>query len=850
MSPEQAAGSQELDGRSDVFSLACVIYEMITGMQAYIGPTDEAVIAMRFVHPPRDLRVYRPAASPALDTVLQKAFAITPADRYRTALAMVHALDDAVSNASVPSSDVRKKRSGRVRTVVAGITVTAALGAALLVLPHSDGAAVPSLDAKRFAVFPADGDGPGASADVVPLLREAMLQWRGITVADAYHVQDVLTRGSGARMPHDLRRAAEHLGAGRYVTVQSRVVGDSLRISAALFESLGNERIVSAQAFVDVNLQAASAVLSRMAETLLFPEGAAPGSGNRLSGTQSHPAHEAYLRGHAFLEQWDLSGADSALQVATAYDPTYAQAHLWLAQVRSWKREPPARWAFAAERAAASADRLSARDARLAAALVEMVGPRRDHACSMLAQIAETAPYDFATWYGLGNCLAFDSTVVRNPRSPSGWSFRSSYDRALQAYDRAFRLLPSIHRSFRGGWFADIQRLLKTQPSMLRKGTALAPDTGQFVAYPSWRNGSLEFIPFRTATFDGLGPVRSSTVNEAILEQRKRFHALTTMWRAAYPHSVDALHAVAASLDLLGDPSALDTIRLARTMAQSSGDLLRVGTMEVWMRVKRSVPADTAALKAAVGLADSLLRLKPSDAAEARLLGSLAALRGRGHLAAALAVDAERANFAPPIADAAPRFLAYAALGGPAESLHVQGPQIVSAIRARMTVAEQNRARYGVLLRGALLMMPARSLVVTDSGNTIPERMLRSFRGRDHSAAVEIIRELERVRSKAIIRAFDQTLDAIYTEGALLAAVGDSTKALEWISPALDSLAFAAPQSLADHVRAASLVRLMALRSGLETAIGRDSLATLWRDATTVLWRDADAFLRPPKSNH
>ncbi len=60
MSPEQAAGGTDLDGRSDQYSLACVLYEMITGMQAFIGPTPEAVIAQRFTFAPRPVRAYRP----------------------------------------------------------------------------------------------------------------------------------------------------------------------------------------------------------------------------------------------------------------------------------------------------------------------------------------------------------------------------------------------------------------------------------------------------------------------------------------------------------------------------------------------------------------------------------------------------------------------------------------------------------------------------------------------------------------------------------------------------------------------------------------------------------------------
>jgi serine/threonine protein kinase/Tol biopolymer transport system component len=85
MSPEQASGSRQYDGRSDQYSLACVLYEMLAGVPAFIGPTPEAVIAQRFQHPPRELRVYRPSVPPSIEAAITKALAIAPADRFASA---------------------------------------------------------------------------------------------------------------------------------------------------------------------------------------------------------------------------------------------------------------------------------------------------------------------------------------------------------------------------------------------------------------------------------------------------------------------------------------------------------------------------------------------------------------------------------------------------------------------------------------------------------------------------------------------------------------------------------------------------------------------------------------------
>src|SRR5688500_7952570 len=95
MSPEQASGSKEYDGRSDQYSLACVLYEMLAGVPAFIGPTPEAVIAQRFQHPPRELRVYRPTVPASVEAVLLTALSISPADRYESTGTFGKALDSA-----------------------------------------------------------------------------------------------------------------------------------------------------------------------------------------------------------------------------------------------------------------------------------------------------------------------------------------------------------------------------------------------------------------------------------------------------------------------------------------------------------------------------------------------------------------------------------------------------------------------------------------------------------------------------------------------------------------------------------------------------------------------------------
>jgi eukaryotic-like serine/threonine-protein kinase len=104
MSPEQVSGACHLDARTDIYSLACVAYEMLAGAPPFSGPSQQAILVRKCVEPVPSLRSRQSTVPDTVERVIMRALATAPADRYSSAAEMASTLKRAYSEAVVPAT--------------------------------------------------------------------------------------------------------------------------------------------------------------------------------------------------------------------------------------------------------------------------------------------------------------------------------------------------------------------------------------------------------------------------------------------------------------------------------------------------------------------------------------------------------------------------------------------------------------------------------------------------------------------------------------------------------------------------------------------------------------------------
>jgi serine/threonine-protein kinase len=346
MSPEQASGTQEVDARTDVYALGCVLYEMLAGEPPYTGPTPQAIIARALTESPRSIHPVRAGVPEAVDAVIAKAMAPVMADRYSSAAEFARALQ--------PSrGDALEVRQSRILQPLAARPLFAALTLGILI---GGGALFAWRLSSResdqrtlVAVLPFENLGAPEEeyiADgITDEVRSRLRTLPGV---------EVIARGSSIQYKKTTltqRQIAQELGARYLLTATVRwekVAGgrSRVRVSPEFVEvaNHGSPTIKWQQQF-DASLtdqfQVYADISSRVAQSLRVALG---GNAQRLLAarpTEDGGAYDAFLRGEVAsqgMSTTDLPSLRRAVEAyghAVALDSSFLEAWAQLARAQA-----------------------------------------------------------------------------------------------------------------------------------------------------------------------------------------------------------------------------------------------------------------------------------------------------------------------------------------------------------------------------------------------------------------------------------------------------------------------------------------------------------------------------------
>jgi tetratricopeptide (TPR) repeat protein len=375
MSPEQASGETDVDARSDLYSLGCVLYEMLAGEAPFSAPSAHAVMAKHRGSPPPRVCVVRDAVPEHVERLLLSALAKTPADRPQTASRFAQSLRDEHSR-TIPA---RVRRLGSARRAILGVTTLAGtiIGGAMVVPSRTPSTRPVSPDAYRIAVFPfavnataSLGHLGEASMDYVSTAIDGVGELRR---ADPLSLISRVRRdgiGSGKIDPERARDISVGVRAGRYVLGTVHEVGGGIRLSASLYDAAAAVDPV-ASASAEGSLREISLLSTALVRNLFARQPI--GRGARLSSVasiraSSHEAERAYVEGEALLRRAQYDSASAAFQRAVLADSTFALAWYRLGYAEDFRGPPGTGMIPAIDAAMRHADRLSDRDQLLAKA--------------------------------------------------------------------------------------------------------------------------------------------------------------------------------------------------------------------------------------------------------------------------------------------------------------------------------------------------------------------------------------------------------------------------------------------------------------------------------------------------
>jgi serine/threonine-protein kinase len=350
MSPEQAAGERALDGRSDIYSLGLIGYEMVAGEPTFSGASPVSVIAKQITEVPPPVATRADGVPPALAHAIDRAVAKDPDERWPDAAAMATALGDAVHGRSAGhgGAAASRPRARRRTAIIAGVAALAAVAGGAWIARNL-GEAPSGFDRRKsilVAPFEVQGNDPALTwlrEGSVNMLTLNLATWTDLSVVDYERSLDLLRDrdlDAASRIGlEDARAMARDAGVWTVVLGQVSRAGDSLIVIARAYDVESGKRVGepaqhSAPLGTDPRV-----IFDAVARDLLDLAGAPPMRPELArTTTSSLEAYRAYLHGLQALNRWQLSEADSAFRRATEADSTFALAYYKRSLARGWNR--------------------------------------------------------------------------------------------------------------------------------------------------------------------------------------------------------------------------------------------------------------------------------------------------------------------------------------------------------------------------------------------------------------------------------------------------------------------------------------------------------------------------------
>ncbi len=306
VSPEQASGEAVIDGRSDQYSLACVLYEMLAGERPFTGPTAQAVLAKRFAGSVRPVTQIRPSVPPAVEKALSRAMSTETSGRYASLALFAQAL-----------------ASGSLTTPTDTQT-----------MPQPVVSAAKSVAVLPFENMSNDAENEYFTDGIAEEIITALTKIQSLRVAS--RVSAFAFKGR----KDDIEEIGRKLKVSTVLGGSMRKMGNRIRITAQLVNVADGYQLWSER--YDRELEDVFAIQDDISQAIVKALRVILSEDEKKAiekvRSVNVEAYDFYLRGRQYFHQWRRKSMEYARQMfnrAIEIDPEYARAHAGIADACS-----------------------------------------------------------------------------------------------------------------------------------------------------------------------------------------------------------------------------------------------------------------------------------------------------------------------------------------------------------------------------------------------------------------------------------------------------------------------------------------------------------------------------------